>query len=419
MGLYQNKKFCFSVSALAMLCLLFFSISLSQVNPAAKKDLERKRNKLLREIEQTNKQLQQTEKNKNATQAQLDALRKKIKLREQLIGNINSEIGSIGKEISSTGSQIQTLDQQLTQLKKNYADMIRFAQANRNQYQSLAFVFASDDFNQAYKRMKYLQQYSEFRKEQAVSISKTGKELSAKKSELEQQKKEKTGLKVAEEKHRKDLEKEKGTQDKMMANLQASEKTLTKQLQDKIKAKEKLDKAIESIIRKEIAAAKKKAVQSGKKNVTTENVFSLTPEAQKLSATFASNKGSLPWPVEQGRITDYFGEHAHPQLKNITVKNDGIDIQTTKGGSVRSVFNGEVSGTVNLPGGSAIIIRHGEYLSVYSNVEDVFVKKGDKVTTKQKIGTVRTSSDDDKAKLNLQIWKGFNKLNPQPWLAKK
>ncbi len=399
--------------------LCFWLPLFSQVNPAAKKDLERKRNKLLREIEQTNKQLQQTAKNKNATQAQLDALRKKIKLREQLIGNINGEINTLGKEISSTGNQIQSLQQQLEQLKKNYAEMIRFAQANRNQYQSMAFIFASHDFNQAYKRVKYLQQYSENRKEQAAAISKTGDELSQKKSELEQQKKEKTGLKVAEEKHKKDLVKEKTDQDKMMANLSAAEKKLTSQLQDKIKAKEKLDRAIESIIRKEIAAAKKKAEAAGKKNVTAENVFTLTPEAQQLSNSFAGNKGSLPWPVEQGRITDYFGSHPHPQLKNITIKNDGIDIQTNKGAGVRSLFNGEVSGTVNLPGGSAIIIRHGEYLSVYSNVEDVFVKKGDKVTTKQKIGTAKTNPDDNKGKINLQIWKGFNKLNPQPWLARK
>lgn len=406
-----------------MLALLTTAVPLfalfAQVSPTAKKDLERKRNKLLREIEQTNKQLAQTAKNKNATQAQLDALRKKIKLREQLIGNINNELSELRKEISVTGSQIQSLQQQLEQLKKNYADMIRFAQANRNRYQSMAFVFASDDFNQAYKRLIYLQQYSQNRQEQALAITKTGNQLNEKKSELEQKKQEKTGLKVAEEKQKKDLVKEKNDQDKMMANLSAAEKKLTVQLQEKIKAKEKLDRAIENIIRKEIAAAKKKAEAAGKKNVTSENVFSLTPEAQQLSNNFAGNKGSLPWPVEQGKITDYFGSHPHPQLKNITIKNDGIDIQTNKGASVRSLFNGEVSGTVNLPGGSAIIIRHGEYLSVYSNVEDVFVKKGDKVTTKQRIGTVRTSPDDNKAKLNLQIWKGFSKLNPQPWLAKK
>lgn len=390
--------------------------SFSQQN---KRDLEKKREKLLREIEQTNKQLKQTEKNKNATQAQIEGLKKKIRLRNDLIYNINSEIKSLSGEINKTSRNIDSLEKQMQQLRNNYADMIRFAQKNQNKYQAMMYVFAADDFNQAFKRLKYFQQYSEYRRKQADLITATEIELTGKKKELLLKKNEKTGLKNSEEKNKKELLGEKEQHDKMMKNLQASEKNLQKQLTEKLKAKEKLDKAIEKIVRREIESAKKKAVASGKKNVTNENVFTLTPEAQQLSTRFSTNKGSLPWPVEQGRISETFGEHAHPILKNVTTKNDGVNIRSSKGSSVRSVFNGEVTGTVNLPSGSAIIIRHGEFLSVYSNVEDVFVKKGEKVTTKQKIGTIKTDNESGQAELNLQIWKGFTKLNPQLWLARK
>ncbi len=385
----------------------------------SKKDLEKKREKLLKEIEKTNAELKRTEKNKNSTQSQIDALRKKIRLRNDLIYTINNEIKSLSGEINRTSRNIDSLEKQMQQLRANYADMIRFAQRNRGKYQAMVFVFAADDFNQAYKRLKYLQQYNEYRRMQADQIALTEAELTGKKKELLAKKNEKTGLRNTEEKNKKDLVSEKQQQDKMMQNLQASEKNLQKQLAEKLKAKEKLDRAIEKIVRREIESAKKKAVASGKKNVTNENVFTLTPEAQKLSSSFSSNKGNLPWPVEQGRITETFGEHPHPILKNVTTKNDGINIRTTKGGSIRSVFNGEVTGTVNLPTGSAIIIRHGEFLSVYSNVEDVFVKKGEKVTTKQRIGTVKADHESGQSEINLQIWKGFNKLNPQLWLARK
>lgn len=385
----------------------------------SKRDLEKKREKLLKEIAETNRQLKQTEKNKNATQAQLDMLRKKINLRNDLINSINSEIRSLNGEINRTDKSIDSLENQLKQLRADYENMILFAQRNSNKYQTMMFVFAADDFNQAYKRLKYLQQLTENRRNQAELITATQTELSGKKKDLEQKKTEKTGLKMSQESQKKELVTEKEKHDKLMANLQVSEKALRKKLDEKMKAKKRLENSIAALVRKEIEAAKKKAVKEGKKNVTTENVFTLTPEAQKLSNSFASNKGSLPWPVEKGSISETFGEHQHPQLKNVTTKNDGIDIRTSKGSAVRSIFNGEVTGTVHLPTGSAVIVRHGEYFSVYSNLDDVYVKKGDKVSTKQSIGTVKTDSETNNADLNLQIWKGFAKMNPASWLAKK
>ena len=264
-----------------------------------------------------------------------------------------------------------------------------------------------------------MQQINAYRRNQAAMIDSTQQLLTLKKSELEEQKNEKTQLRNNEIREKQNLDKEKKEQDRMMVKIQDKEKKLRQLVADKQKAKAKLERAIEASVRKEIETAKKKAVAAGNKNVTNTNVFTLTPEAQKLSASFSGNKGALPWPVESGAITEYFGEHAHPKLKGVQVKNDGIDIQTAKGGSARAVFRGEVTGLVDLPGGSALIIRHGEYFTVYANLRSINVKKGDAVTTKQNIGVIGEDDEGANGEINFQIWKGFSKLNPQLWLAKK
>lgn len=385
-----------------------------------KKELEKKKQQLQREIDETNKQLKETSKNKNLTVSQVNALKKKIRLRQELIGTINSELDGLNSQIGTTSSEISSLEHKMIQLKEEYANMIRFAQRNQGSYQRMMFVFASSDFNQAYKRLKYLQQYSENRKKQATLIDSTQKQLVTKKQVLEIQKEEKTSLRNSELKQKQTLEQDKKEQDKVLVNLQDREKKLKKQLAEKQRAKKKLDKAIDDLIRKEIASAKKKATASGNKNVTSANVFSLTPEAQKLSSNFAGNKGKLPWPVEKGTISSRFGEHPHPELKGIVIKNNGVDIRSNPNSQARTVFDGEVTGVITIPGAnSAIIIRHGEYLSVYSNLESVMVKKGDKVTTRQKIGNVYTDSEEGVTELHLEIWKGTVKLDPAGWLVRK
>lgn len=384
-----------------------------------KKDLEKKRAKLQKEIDETNRMLQATSRNKNRSMAELEALNKKIRVRKELILTINSEIDALGGQITETNMEIGSLERKMKELKENYANMIRYAYKNQNEYQRMMFIFASADFNQAYKRLKYLQQYSEQRKLQAQLILDTEQRLTGKRTELEDQKKDKTRLKVNQESQKKSLDKEKGEQEVMLTKLQQNEKKLTKQLAEKQAAKEKLDRALEAMIRKEIESAKKKATAAGKKNVTNSNVFTLTPEAQKLSSGFANNRGSLPWPVEQGTITGVFGDHPHPVLKGITVKSNGIDISTNKGSNARAIFQGEVTHVTTIAGNKVVIVRHGEFLSVYSNLSEVFVSQGDKIATKQRIGAIHTNMEDSKTELHLEIWKGFNKLDPSVWLAKK
>jgi len=401
---------------LLILLLLSPAASFSQ----SKSQLEERKKKLQQEINETNNQLRETSKNKNLTAAQVDALKKKIRLRQQMINTITAELNNLNGAIRTTGSEIQSLEKRMKQLKDEYANMIRFAQRNRSSYQRMMFVFASEDFNQAYKRLTYLRQYSEHRKQQAALIEATQKDLNLKREQLENQKVEKQTLMASELDQKSALEQDKKAQDKILSTLQQRESQLKKQLAEKQRAKKRIDDAIAAAVRKEIEAAKKRATAAGKKNVTTANVFTLTPEAQKLSAGFANNKGRLPWPVEKGSISERFGEHPHPELKGIIVKNNGIDIRSTPGSIARSIFDGEVTGVINIPGAnSAVIVRHGEYLSVYSNLESVLVKKGDKLSTRQAIGKIVTNSDAGAAELHLEIWKGTVKLDPALWLASR
>ena len=399
---------------------LFCLITLS-VSGQSKKDLESKKAKLQKEIEFTNRQLQLVSKNKSVTAEQLNALRKKIELRQSLISTINSEISSIGGEIETTSKEIFSLEEQMKRLKNEYASMIRYAYHNQNVYQRMMFIFAANDFNQGYRRIKYLKQYGEYRRQQAAQIDSTQVKLTGKKIELVAKKNEKTALRNTEQTQKSTLEKERKQQDEILKTLGDREKKLKKQLQEKQAAKLKLDRAIENLIKKEIEAAKKKAVASGNKNVTNKNVFTLTPEAQKLSSSFSGNKGTLPWPVEQGTITSTFGQHPHKELKGVMINNNGLDIQTSKGSNARALFNGTVSGVIGIPGaGKAVIIRHGDYLTVYSNLDNVSVQTGDKVSTRQQIGTVAESAEESShGEVHLEIWKNSTKLDPQGWISRR
>jgi murein hydrolase activator len=400
------------------LCLLLLFITFSTFAAAqTKKELEKRKEDLRKEIEYTNKLLNEVQKNKQATLSTLTTLRKKISARVELIRTINQEINLYNEEIDKVTDEIRELEQEIGRLKEEYAKMIYFAYINQNAYQRLAFIFASHDFNQAYKRIKYLQQYGAYRQEQAKQIEKKQQDLVVKKEKLEIEKQQKSQLLSSEEKERKLLDSERNEQLSMISKLQESEKNLRKKLKEKQQAEAKLNKAIENIINKEIEAARKKALAAGKKDVTAANALSMTPEAARLSANFAGNRGKLPWPVEQGVITGTFGEHPHPVLAGIKTKNNGIDINTKKGAVARAIFDGEVTGVVIIPGSNkAVIIRHGEYLSVYSNLDEVYVRMGEKVTIKQPLGLVHSNEEDSRTELHLEIWQNTTKLNPATWL---
>jgi septal ring factor EnvC (AmiA/AmiB activator) len=402
--------------------LLYLALMLASgtlLHAQSKKDLEKKKAQIHKDIEYTNNLLNETKNKKKGSLNELVILNKKIVIHEELIGTIHDELGILDGQIDETNSIIGSMEKDHKKLKEEYAMMIRFAYKNKGAYDRLMFLFASKDFNQAYKRIKYLQQYSEYRKKQVNLIVKAQLRLNDKRLELEGKRTSKKTLLTSQEHEKVALKSEKNEQVVLFNNLQDQEKQLKSELKEKLKAEARLNKAIEDIIKREIEKARVAAEKKGQKNVTSANVFTSSPESQKVSDDFSANKGRLPWPVEQGVITGTFGDHPHPVLKGIRVKNNGIDINSNKGALARAIFDGMVTGVVVIPGSyKAVIIRHGQYLSVYSNLEQVYVRMGDKVNMKQSIGAVHTD-DESKTEVHLEIWKGTDKLDPSNWLFMK
>ncbi|OIO99795.1 MAG: hypothetical protein AUJ97_08450 [Bacteroidetes bacterium CG2_30_32_10] len=398
---------------LTIICLLFCFINANVYSQTNKEKLQKDKKKLEAEIIYTNKLLNETKQTTKLSLNQLILLNTKITQRQELISIINDEVDSLNILIKQKTDSINTLNAILKTLKENYAKMICFAYKNRSSYDRMMFIFSAADFNQAYLRMLYLQQYSAYRKKQAEKITFTQQQINLKLSNLELKKAEMKILLNEQEKEKKSLSIEIAEKNKSITDLKLKQKELVKTIKEKENAAKKMQSMIEAIIAEEI---KKATNKSGK--VKTNTGISLTPTEIKLSADFAENKGKLPWPTENGIITSTFGEHQHPLFPDVKIKNDGIDISTNAGTNARAIFNGKVSGIISIPGSSnkAVIIRHGDYLSVYVNLSSVFVVVGETVKTKQNIGLI--DSNDSKTELKFQIWYGSSRQNPQNWIAK-
>ncbi len=373
-------------------------------------DLRKKKLKTNEQIEYTSRLLEEAKKNEKKTLNKFNILNKQIELRTSLITGINSEVGVLADFIDQNAWLVNSLNTDMEELKKEYAGMIQFAQKNQTNYSKVLFILSANNFNQAYNRLMYLRQYTEYRKRQAELIQWIRDLIQAKVGNLEKQRSEKENLLQSKKQEADRLNKEKKQQGQYLTTLQQKQKEFEKKLREQQKIEEQLSREIQRIIDEEV----KKARESGK------STFEMTPEQKLASGLFEQNKRRLPWPVERGLITDHFGVHEHPVLKNIQVKNNGVDITTDKGSTARSVFAGEVSRVFKVSGGNvAVIIRHGKYLTVYSNLVDVLVNSGDKLAIKQAIGTIGTDSgDDDKTVLKFQIWKENVKLDPEDWIAR-
>lgn len=409
----------------------YYAQSKSKTKNSSQKDLEKKKKKLNEDIKELNAQLSKTKANKKSQINTIVIINTKIKGREELIYTINQELNIVNKEIKDNQIQIDELSANLKKLKSEYAKMIYFAQRNQESYTKLMFIFSSDDFNQAYMRIKYFQQYANFRKKQADEIVATQQVINKKLAELEEKRQEKNELLGNEKVEKAELDKEKQEQELVLTEIQKKEKELKVELEKKKRDAENLQLAIRKLIEAEIkrkaeeaekiAAAKaakaNKTSKTNKENRTETKTYVpvLTAEAEAIGNDFASSRGKLPWPVTKGVICQPYGEYEHPAIKGFMMYNNGVDICVTKGVQARAVFEGEVTSIAISPtGGKLVIIRHGEYLSVYSNLDEVFVKQGDKVTIKQNIGTIL--EEDGKNSMNLQIWKGNKTTDPSGWL---
>ena len=393
--------------ASVMLALAFGSFA------QTKADLEKKKKKTINEINYTNKLLEETRKNQKESENNLALLGSQISSRKELISNINMEIKLVSEKIKETESIITMMTEDLENLKSSYARMLQVAWKNQNKNNEIMFLLSSKDFNQSYLRLKYMQQMADYRKRQLIAINAVKAFLERQKEKLVAQKAEHQKLLDEEKVEQRNLENAKKQQENTLAKLKGKEADLKKQLAEKNKQKQQLQEAIEKLIAEEV---KKSSASKGKANT---GKYELTPEEKIVSDNFGSNVGKLPWPVQRGVIVSRFGKQPHPVIANVEIDNKGIDISTTTGSDARAVFDGEVRKVFSIPGTqNAVIIRHGEYLSVYTHLDKVYVSAGDKVKAKQAIGKIYTDDAENKTILHLEIWKGSATLNPANWLAK-
>ncbi|MDR2038810.1 MAG: peptidoglycan DD-metalloendopeptidase family protein [Bacteroidales bacterium] len=391
--------------------ILIFVLSSFDMTAQSRQGLEDKRKKTLQEIAETNRFLKETQQSQKESLEKLDILIVQEKQYNQLISDINAEIKYTDRQINESTLQIKKMGNEVEKLKSDYAEMIRQAYKNRGKYNKLVFVLSSKDFNEAYRRMKYFQQYSEFQKKQVEEINESQKQLNESVEELAAQKKEKEKLLAEQRKESKQLELIKNEQNKSIAGLKSKEKQLRKKVADKQKEAQKLQQEINRLVTAEIKKSK------GNSKTLYDK---LTPEERLVSNNFKDNKGRLPWPTERGFITKFFGVNQNPIYKELKISSEGIDITTVANADVRAIFDGEVTRVWRIKGENiTILLQHGNYRTVYMNVVDVTVKQGDKVKSKETIGKIYTEKGAKTAVLHFEIWEELKKVNPEQWIIKK
>jgi len=397
----------------------------------SKKELEEKKRRLRKEIEYTNKLLKETSQTERSTLNRLTVINKKIRNRNEIISTISNEIRSLDSKIAQNGKSIKSLETNLIAIKKEYADLIYHAYINRNTFERIMFVLAADNINQSYKRLKYLQQYGEYRKQQAKLLQQTKNKLDEQTKQLAIAKVDKQNLVKNKLEETQLLNREKEEQSQVVDNLKQREKQLLNKVSEQQAMEKKLEASIYEAIAEEEAIKKKARTSSTKGVAKTEAKTETKTEPKKntvktidisiYTMPFSKSKGKLPWPLDNGVIVNDFGEQPHPYLKGVRVRNDGIDISTTRGADVYAVFDGVVSKVVTIPGANkTVLISHGDYYTIYSNLVTVSVTAGEYVKKLQKIGVVFTDvTDNNHTLLKFQIWNKSNKLNPALWLGKK
>ncbi|RHJ80999.1 murein hydrolase activator EnvC [Parabacteroides sp. AM08-6] len=421
--------------------LLFSATSLFGQNSARVKELEKQRKAALAEIEMTNQLLKETRQTAQNSLNRLNLLSKQILSRKQVISLLNQEIGEIDKQIAASRREITALEKQLAGKRANYGKSVQSMYKRRSSQDKILYILSADNFAQSLRRMRYLREYANWQKLQATEIIDKQKEIAAKQQELEKTRNEKNQLLEVREDESRKLQSEEDSQKEEVRQLSKKQKDLQAALKNKQRQADALNRQIEKQIADEIARADAEAKASRAKRSTggakkadktepaepireervaeTKGGYAMTKEEKRLSDDFAGNRGRLPYPVS-GRhtIVATFGEQQHQELKYVRTNNSGIDIQTSPGADARAVFNGEVTRVFVVPGyNNSVIIRHGNYLTVYSNLSQVYVKAGDKVSTRQAIGKIFTDTEDGNVTiLHFQLWKEKTKLNPAPWL---
>jgi septal ring factor EnvC (AmiA/AmiB activator) len=396
--------------------LLFFlwmglSSGLAQESTSQQKELEAQRQQLKNEIKQINKLLfSNTKTRKNALTAAED-LQVKLNVRSELIKVTNQQANLLTRRISVNERNIAAQRKELEELKEEYAKMIQKSYASKSLQNRLMFLFSSENFLQAYKRLQYLKQYARFRRKQGQEIAQKTKLLQQLNQTLIDEKAAKLVLIEENREVQASLQKEQLEQQELIKSLKQKERSLAAQIEKKEKQRRVIDKEIDRLIREAIAASNKAA---GKKGSTT---FELTPEAKLIATNFQANKGRLPWPLEKGIVIQGFGRQRHPVVKTTTIQSNGVVLATEPAAQVRAVFEGEVMSVIVIKGSNpSVLIRHGNFITLYSNLGKLYVKKGDQVKAKQPIGEVFTNQQTGKTQIQFGIFNNVKALNPKDWI---
>jgi murein hydrolase activator len=382
-----------------VLFLTFLSFT-ALAQKKSKTQLQKEKQQNLQKIGEVEKILKQASNQRKNSIGELSALNQRIKEQENLIQGIREELRFLDSEITENNDIISVLEEDLNKLKAEYAAMLYAAQKANNNTTKLTFLFSAESFDQLIMRLKYMEQYSDARKLQADQIMKVQEELSGQVKVIQTKRDEKNSLLNEQVTENDNLASLKDKQNKLLKTLEKEEKRLKRDLNETKKAVAKLDKLIDEIIKEELARAAK----------------AKSADVIALSSSFEENKNKFPWPVSSGFVSLGFGRQNHPALKGIIVQNNGVNIQTKEDERVKTIFEGEVRRVAFIPTlGSTVIINHGEYLTVYAGLKEVFVKAGQKVSTNQEIGKI-FSNTDGVSELRFQIFKNTTALDPQAWL---
>ena len=406
-----------SQTAIRVFSIAFF-IAFWLVLPPAfsqnRSELEKQKATIISKIKEIEGILSKTTLEKQTTLSELNSINKQVETQQELISSINQEVKLLDREIKATLDKITALERELDNLKEEYAAMIYATSKSQNGVNELMYLFSSKSFYQFYMRYKYMQQYGDARRKQAETISRVQETLRDELQVAQKKREEQNQLLREQLAQNQTLQGLKKKQQDALTSLSKREAQLKKDLNERKNSVEKLNTLIADVVKREMerrSTANSNVSEADSRNLEEENI--------RLSAVFSENKNRLPWPVNSGFVSQKFGNQPHPTLKGITIPNDGVDIRTEPNAIVRSVFDGEVTSIASVPGmNTVVIVKPGEYYSVYPRLEKVFVKNGQKLSALESIGEVYTSSNG-LTEIQFQIWKSTQAQNPQDWLIRK
>jgi murein hydrolase activator len=384
-------------------------------------DLEKKRKEALERIEETSRLLSKNKTTAKNSLYKLNVISDKIKTRERFLGELSNEMTLINTNVDEVKNEYSDLSTQLSIKKEQYARSLRLMGRRNKSEDKLMFLLSSKDLSQLGRRIRYLNEYSDYQKVQAIEISRKQNELDDKRISLEKIYRDKKTVKDKQELEKSILDKEKNQQSQIILSLKSKEKQLVTEISKQKKLADNLNRQIENLIAEEARKAAEEAAKEKNRKAETKGGYAMTQKELQVSGDFSKTQGLLPLPVSQpGTIIVHYGEQKYQDLKYVQNSSKGIDIQTKQGASARVVFDGVVSKVFSLPGfNNSIIVRHGNYLSVYSNLSSINVKAGDKVKTGQILGKIFIDSQQNNMTvLHFQLWKDTQRLNPENWLRK-